>query len=249
MADIEGGHVHDVRRPRLEVVCISDTHGRHDDVANLPVGDVLVHAGDWTRFGKREDAVAFNEFLGRLPHRHKIVVNGNHEANAEWKKEAKAMLSNATALLVNEACVVDGWHFYGTQFYWPAQGDNPYYGLIPANADVVIAHGPVAGYVDGGNGCASLRQHLETRAHPRLVVSGHIHHDHGVVVERSGPLAGTAFVNAANCNKGYTIGWGPITVTLEDGADVLTREVEPARKGPGGDAGGEGSSLYMCTLL
>lgn len=203
-------------RPRFKVVCLSDTHGRHDDVQDLPAGDVLVHAGDWTRFGKRSDAIAFNQFLGTLPYRHKIVVNGNHEANAEWKGEAKALLTNATALLVNEGCEVDGWKFYGTQFYWPANGDNPYFERIPEGTDVVIAHGPVAGYVDGGSGCNSLRHHIETRVRPRLVVSGHIHHGHGVVTEQRGPLAGTVFVNAANCRDGYTIGWGPITATLED---------------------------------
>ena len=59
----------------IRVVCISDTHGRHRD-CEIPNGDVLIHAGDFTRYGKRADADDFNKWLGELPHRHKIVVNG-----------------------------------------------------------------------------------------------------------------------------------------------------------------------------
>jgi hypothetical protein len=44
------------------------------------------HTGDFTRFGKEEDAIDFNQWLGTLPHTHKLVVNGNHEANAGWNK-------------------------------------------------------------------------------------------------------------------------------------------------------------------
>merc|ERR1712216_105377 len=68
----------------VRVVCISDTHGRHRDLV-LPKGDVLIHAGDFTKFGKLEDVEDFNSWLGGLTFEHKIVVNGNHENNAEWQ--------------------------------------------------------------------------------------------------------------------------------------------------------------------
>ena len=86
-------------RPPLgkRVVVISDTHGKHSDLA-IPDGDILIHAGDFTRFGKEEDAVDFNEWLGKLSHRHKIIIEGNHEANAPWKDRAYELLSNATFL-------------------------------------------------------------------------------------------------------------------------------------------------------
>ena len=34
----------------MKIVCISDTHGRHDQLS-VPPGDVLVHAGDFTESG------------------------------------------------------------------------------------------------------------------------------------------------------------------------------------------------------
>mmetsp|Transcript_27165 Transcript_27165/g.47397 ORF Transcript_27165/g.47397 Transcript_27165/m.47397 type:complete len:276 (+) Transcript_27165:41-868(+) len=90
----------------LKVVCVSDTHGRHRKV-NVPAGDVLIHAGDWTHFGKLRDVTDFNEWLGEQPHKHKIVINGNHEHNAPWKHEVRKLLSNATHFLCDESCVIE----------------------------------------------------------------------------------------------------------------------------------------------
>ena len=39
----------------LRFVLISDTHGMHRKL-DMPDGDILVHAGDFTRFSRREDA-------------------------------------------------------------------------------------------------------------------------------------------------------------------------------------------------
>lgn len=193
------------------VVCISDTHGRHREVV-LPPGDVLIHAGDFTKFGKREDAEDFNDWLAEQAFTTKIVVNGNHENNAEWQKEVKSILTNATFLKDSgtQACGLD---IYGTDFCWPMKEESVQYGRIPRNADVVVAHGPAHGFVDGRTGCRALLWAIG-RIRPRLVVSGHIHYAHGV--QRGiGALRGTTFVNAANCcGSGYKIGWEPVVIDL-----------------------------------
>ena len=36
--------------PQVRIVCISDTHGQHAKLS-VPVGDVLIHAGDFMAFG------------------------------------------------------------------------------------------------------------------------------------------------------------------------------------------------------
>ena len=43
--------------------CHQDTHNDHRDL-QLPSGDVLIHAGDFTQFGKEEHARDFNAWLG-----------------------------------------------------------------------------------------------------------------------------------------------------------------------------------------
>lgn len=201
----------------LRLVLISDTHGQHRRL-KIPEGDVLIHGGDFTRMGAEEDLTDFNAWLGEQPHRHKIVVNGNHECNAPWKNRARAMLSNAT-LLKDSAVTLEGpggrLRVYGTDFAWPMKSYNPSYEAIEP-ADVLICHGPVLGYADGGKGCAELLR-LVRRLRPgglRLVVSGHIHAAHARV-EGAGALRGTTFVNAANASRAHThMGWAPEVVDL-----------------------------------
>ena len=102
---------------------------------------------------------------------------------------------------------------HGTDFFWPMKTPNPHYAGISEGVDVLIAHGPVAGHVDGGFGCEELLRHCK-RVRPRLVVSGHIHGAHGVV-EGAGALRGTTFVNAANALKGHAhMGWPAVTVEI-----------------------------------
>ena len=73
-----GVSLHPGRGPRgrvVKVVCISDTHSMHDAIEfPIPDGDILVHAGDFTRLGLPSEVTAFNSWLGSLPHRHKVVA-------------------------------------------------------------------------------------------------------------------------------------------------------------------------------
>lgn len=62
------------------IVVMSDTHAltRHLKF-DIPDGDIFIHAGDFTACGSEEEVKEFNEFLGQLPHEHKLVIAGNHE--------------------------------------------------------------------------------------------------------------------------------------------------------------------------
>jgi hypothetical protein len=49
------------------IVCISDTHELHREL-DVPNGDILIHAGDFTMFSESVAAILdFNEWLGELP--------------------------------------------------------------------------------------------------------------------------------------------------------------------------------------
>lgn len=63
----------------MKIVQISDTHGKHRLLKNLPEGDVLIHCGDLTENGTEEEVLDFINWLERLPYRHKIFVTGNHD--------------------------------------------------------------------------------------------------------------------------------------------------------------------------
>ena len=64
-------------RPAIRVVCISDTH---DHIVPVPDGDLLIHAGDLTNAGTVDDIQKQVDWLASLPHRHKVLVCGNHDS-------------------------------------------------------------------------------------------------------------------------------------------------------------------------
>ncbi|XP_052799897.1 metallophosphoesterase MPPED2-like isoform X2 [Mya arenaria] len=70
-----------MREDRIRFVCISDTHAQLERGAPLeiPQGDVLIHAGDLTMSGEPREVAIVNKYLGTLPHKHKIVIAGNHD--------------------------------------------------------------------------------------------------------------------------------------------------------------------------
>ncbi len=56
---------HDTPKPPgyTRFVCISDTHSRTDTI-QMPYGDVLLHAGDFTELGLPSEVKKFNDWLG-----------------------------------------------------------------------------------------------------------------------------------------------------------------------------------------
>ena len=189
----------------LRLVLLSDTHGLHRNV-QVPDGDLLIHAGDFTNFSKSQsEIVDFNTWLGELPHRHKIVVPGNHEFFLEADPSKRSLLSNAT-LLINQAIQVEGIRIWGspvTPLYGGAFGMSSVvdrkrlYAQIPDDTDVLVTHGPPYGILDIAPsstlhaGCRELFDAV-MRGRPTLHVFGHIHGAHGIVHTHS-----TTFVNAA----------------------------------------------------
>jgi Icc-related predicted phosphoesterase len=189
----------------VTIVAISDTHGFHDEL-ELPPGDILVHAGDFTRGGTFEELAAFNAFLQRQPHPHKVVIAGNHDwCFQRAPQQARALLSAAT-YLQDEAVQVCGLRFYGSPWQpwfldWAfnlprGEALAEKWAQIPADTEVLLTHGPPAGicdstYDDRCTGCEDLLARVR-QLRPRLHVFGHIHESRGRWEE-----GGTIFINAS----------------------------------------------------
>jgi Icc-related predicted phosphoesterase len=192
-------------RTALRLVLLSDTHQFHREV-EVPDGDVLIHAGDFTMFSKSMTAIGdFNTWLGELPHRLKICVPGNHEFFLEAAPSQRSLLSNAT-VLINEGIEIDGFRIWGspvTPLYGGAFGlssaadRRQLYAQIPEDTDLLITHGPPFGILDivpGSelhSGCHELLEAV-VRIRPKLHVFGHAHGAHGIFQTDH-----TTFVNAA----------------------------------------------------
>lgn len=203
---------------KVKIVCISDTHGQHRSL-QIPEGEILIHAGDFTKFAKQSDMKDFNAWLATLPHPTKIVVSGNHEESVFKKIDPTKEISNAI-FLNQTGCNSHGLKIYGTKFFWKCPSGNPYYDLIPSDVDILVSHSPPEGILDGGLGCPTLLSKVKAFK-PKLHVFGHVHHAYGSI---KGPsingieveeLKNTWFVNAANCNEDYVASKPPIVITIE----------------------------------
>lgn len=64
-------------KKKIKIVLISDTHNFHWN-KKIEKADLLLHCGDFTDFGKREEVLNFNHWLGTLPVKEKICIGGNH---------------------------------------------------------------------------------------------------------------------------------------------------------------------------
>jgi Icc-related predicted phosphoesterase len=198
------------------IVCISDTHELHREI-DIPDGDILLHAGDFTMFSKSAAAILnFNEWLGDLSHRHKIIVPGNHEFFLEADPAKRRLLSNAS-VLIDETVTVMGLKIWGspiTPLYGGAFGQSSpadrakLYASIPDDTNVLITHGPPHGILDNGSGCLELREAVE-RLKPQLHLFGHMHGAHGMVASED-----TVFVNAALLGLSGGIEKAPIVLRI-----------------------------------
>lgn len=209
-------------KQKLRVVCISDTHEMHRDLEVAP-GDILIHAGDFSFFsGRRSQIVDFNDWLGLLPHKVKIVIPGNHEFLFQSEPAAMKMITNAT-LLMNSAVQVGGVTVWGSPVT-PLVGGafscldpverRKIYASIPEMTDIIVTHGPPAEILDRESasdppgGCRELRSAV-LQLKPRLHVFGHIHGGYGRV--KIGP---TIFVNAALFGEFGDLEKKPIVIEL-----------------------------------
>jgi len=196
----------------MRLVCISDTHNRHGSLV-IPDGDVLIHAGDLTGMGQLPKIAAAAEFLASQPHRHKVVIAGNHDWGFQRQPaEARALMKGVT-YLEDSGTVIDGVPFWGSPWQpwfcsWafnlqPGAELKEKWDHIPSGTKVLITHGPPAGILDQTVneehvGCVELRAAVE-RVQPRVHVFGHIHEAYGRHEER-----GTVFLNASICDVGYS---------------------------------------------
>jgi Icc-related predicted phosphoesterase len=210
-----------LQRP-LRIVAISDTHELHRELV-IPDGDLLIHAGDFTMFSKSTAAILdFNEWLGELPHRHRIVIPGNHEFFLEADQTRRSLVSNAT-VLIDEGIVVMGlriWSPATTSLYGGAFGRSSpadrvrLYESIPDDVDVLVTHGPPYGILDQEpgsdyhSGCHQLLDAVR-RVKPMLHIFGHIHGCYGTL-----NTPDTLFVNAALPGHGYELSNPPHLLIL-----------------------------------
>ncbi len=210
----------------MKIVCLSDTHNRHELIA-VPDGDVLIHAGDATERGTIEEIVRFNRWFAGFPHWHKIFVAGNHDWLFETNNDFARNLLDASIHYLQDSFVeIENLKIYGAPwqprfFDWAFNLNRgaelaEKWRLIPNNVDVLITHGPPFGILDEvargilveNTGCEDLKKRV-VEIRPKLHVFGHIHCGYGRIEK-----FGVQFINAANCNESYEPTNAPVIVDV-----------------------------------
>lgn len=186
----------------MRLIHLSDTHGLHEQLPDLPEADIAVHTGDITENGTIEEAEGFIEWFCSLPYRHKIFIAGNHDmclygANIEG-------LPDNVHYLCNEAITIDGIKFYGVPMFLhdDLEGNFPeLYGRIPDDTDVLLTHQAPLGILDEQDGINFGDYYLYKRVidvRPKYHLFGHIHHTEKTRMT----FRGVRFSNAAGGKYG-----------------------------------------------
>lgn len=221
----------------MRITFISDTHTKHNQVtSSLPGGDVLIHAGDISSMGYRNEIQDFIKwFSGLENYKHKIFIAGNHDWGFQTEPKATEHL-----LELNPGCeylqdnlfligddtddyedMVKVWgspwqpEYYNWAFNLPRQGWElgVHWNQIPEDTEILITHGPPFGHLDTvksnptfNTGCELLRERVDV-VKPKIHVFGHIHTGYGYKFDGN-----THFFNAAVLDENYIFSQKPMTI-------------------------------------
>ena len=200
----------------MRVIHLSDTHG--SKVA-VPDGDILIHTGDFSvGRGTTKDCIRFDQWMSELPHKHKILVPGNHDGYCQQEPEDAQGLLEHVEMLIDRAIIIDGIMIYGSpwsvkfldwafmldeiQLYWK-------YKFIPVGTRILATHGPAYQCLDYLGvewkcddmhaGSKSLRSVIE-KLGIEYVLCGHIHNGYGEMADGM-----TTYLNSAIMNDDYIV--------------------------------------------
>jgi len=196
----------------MKIVATSDFHGH---LPIIPPCDLLLIAGDvcpcWNHgraFQARWLHSTFANWLKRQPARRIIGVWGNHDLIAEQRPELVEGLP--WTVLTDEQTEFEGLVIHGLPWQprfcdWAFNLDEPElsrkYDMI-LRANVIVSHGPPAGYGDLCShgervGSIAFTKAIE-RTKCKLAVFGHIHEDAG-----QWDLNGSILANVTHVNERY----------------------------------------------
>lgn len=202
----------------MRLVCIADLQGLCDqvDISQLPDGDILICAGDFTSYGSVTELGMFDNWMWTLrnKYRYSVVVGGNHELGLAKYINGHKFFKNFT-YLEDELVEIEGLKIYGT----PANSCGIYahnwafcetsyikraFDNIPDGINILISHGPPYKILDTTPSGTHIGDRTLLRAvqrtKPIVHVFGHTHSAYGTVSHGT-----TRFVNAALCNEENTI--------------------------------------------
>ncbi len=195
----------------MRILHISDTHGKHHLLKNLPEADVIIHSGDVSFSDTENEVLEFLTWFFDLDYLHKIFVAGNHD-DCLYGRQIKNLPNNCYYLCYS-GVEIEGVKFWGVPLFTSDHKRiEPLMKQIPENIGVLISHSPPYGILDFeneiNNGSIDLLQTV-LKIKPTYHLFGHIHKAYGI--EKSND---TIFVNASLVNEKNDIVNKPVLVLM-----------------------------------
>lgn len=212
--------------PKIKITCVSDLHGQTPD---LPGGDLLILAGDYTGRGKTREWNQFFHWLDNQEYRKKILIAGNHD-----NIDMGDYLEPGFDYLCDSGDEFEGLKIWGCPWTPMFHSVNPScmhymdweyclggrYKKIPKDTDILVTHGPPKGILDEARnldrcGSETLYDLLYSgKIRPKLHIFGHIHEAHGEVKEMA-DIPGVHFINCSLMNRDYEPVNSPINLEID----------------------------------
>ena len=177
----------------MKILHLSDTHGLHHRIKDMPEADVIVHSGDISNNGTESEVLDFLNWYIKLPYAHKIFVTGNHDL-CLWDAEGIEDLPSNIYFLQDLGIEIDGIKFYGIAYNHPET-------LIPFGTDIVVTHEPPVMILDESVGIhwgnAPLRNRI-MEVKPRYHLFGHSHGGYGTIKQDNIVYSNAALLDDMN---------------------------------------------------
>lgn len=189
----------------MRILHLSDTHGLHHQLTNLPTADVIVHTGDFSHMGSENEVLDFLNWFIALPYEHKIFVTGNHDL-CLWEAEQIEGLPENVYFLQDKMVKINGFKFYGLAYNHSEE-------LIPNDIDILITHEPPIMILDESAGIHWGNAPLYNRTmevKPKFHLFGHAHESNGILRQSE-----TLFSNASLLDDRNKLVYKPRLISIE----------------------------------
>lgn len=209
---------------------------------DMPEGDVLLHAGDFSVKGYPKEVSLFLDWLDGLNYTHKVVIAGNHDLsldpmlNPNFQQVVDAVNEVDNVYYLNkESLEIEGikiWgephqpEFFNWAFNTPRSEMKEHWNQVPEDTDILVTHGPPYGYRDLAQdmhatswGPAEMvhvgcaaQKNMLLKSNIKHVVCGHIHRGYGSEQINNYDIM---VHNASICNEKYIPANKPIVFDFE----------------------------------
>ncbi len=208
----------------MKITCIADLHG---ELPELPGGDLLLMAGDYTGSNKVVQWMSFFNWIKKQQYRKIVAIAGNHDGFLQC---CVPYTEGNFEYLSDSGTEFEGIKIYGSPWNRTFSGINAHctaftyadetwffdekVAKIPTDTDILLTHTPAYGRLDvakGKNlGSTALASYLTYMGRPKLHVFGHIHEGYGQEEKYCGCLS----INCSHMNGDYEAVNAPITIEL-----------------------------------